>query len=340
MKYGLLTYTSEFKDFNVGDYIQSLAAEQFLPSKPDYLINREKLNSFSEEEAKIILNGWFTHHPINWMPSEMLKPLFISFHISSLVYNQMLVPESINYLKKHEPIGCRDIDTMNLLLQNGVEAYFSGCLTLTLGRTYKSNLKNDEILFVDPHVYRSKNFFFILKNFFQLLFCFRFILKLSKRKEENQNLKSIYRTLLFYNQYGKCFNKQELLNAGYIKHYYITDKFTNESQKFQLAEQLLNRYAKAKLIITSRIHCALPATGLETPVIYIDDVQQDISSSCRLNGLLDFFNVIENRKGVLCGSFFNEFRKYPTKSEIKNPIKYVSFKQLLEEKCEKFVNEN
>ncbi|MHB9292886.1 hypothetical protein Holit_01999 [Hollandina sp. SP2] len=46
----------------------------------------------------------------------------------------MLSPAGIKYLKKHEPIGCRDYGTVKLLGKYGINAYFSGCLTLTLGR--------------------------------------------------------------------------------------------------------------------------------------------------------------------------------------------------------------
>ena len=35
-------------------------------------------------------------------------------------------------LQKHQPIGCRDEDTKQMLLDQGIEAYVSGCLTLTL----------------------------------------------------------------------------------------------------------------------------------------------------------------------------------------------------------------
>ena len=45
MKYGLLTYAENRKSFNVGDYIQSLAANQFLPQVDEYL-NREALADY------------------------------------------------------------------------------------------------------------------------------------------------------------------------------------------------------------------------------------------------------------------------------------------------------
>jgi len=79
MKYGLLSY--EFKrHFNVGDYVQSIAARQFLP-QVDRFLNREKLHGYRGEKIRLIMNGWFMFHPENWPPSPDIEPLFVAFHI-------------------------------------------------------------------------------------------------------------------------------------------------------------------------------------------------------------------------------------------------------------------
>ncbi|GAA5203435.1 hypothetical protein [Microbacterium jejuense] len=59
-----------------------------------------------------------------------IRPLFISFHISS---GRTLTPAAVEYLKANGPIGCRDWHTVRLLLAKGVPAYFSGCVTTTIG---------------------------------------------------------------------------------------------------------------------------------------------------------------------------------------------------------------
>jgi hypothetical protein len=61
MKYKLLSAHTE-KTVNIGDYIQALASLQFLPSF-DGFVEREGLNSYSEEECTVIMNGWFMHNP-------------------------------------------------------------------------------------------------------------------------------------------------------------------------------------------------------------------------------------------------------------------------------------
>ena len=127
---------------NLGDDIQSLAARQYLPHV-DALAEREALNRYDGPEAKIILNGWFMEDGRNWPPSERLIPLITSFHISQARRNRLnwwrpsaksclLSPQNKQFLKVHGPVGARDEATRDLLLANGIDSYFSGCLTLTL----------------------------------------------------------------------------------------------------------------------------------------------------------------------------------------------------------------
>ena len=141
MKYKLLATRSK-NQINIGDYIQSLAASQFLPSI-DGFVQREKLNQYSSEEVTIIMNGWFMHQPENWPPSPQINPIFLSFHLNILAKDQLLSEKSVAYFKKHKPIGCRDFQSVQFLKSKNVDAYFSGCLTLTLGEKYFSKEKED-----------------------------------------------------------------------------------------------------------------------------------------------------------------------------------------------------
>jgi hypothetical protein len=124
--------------------IQSIAAEQFLP-QIDLRVDRERLDRppSGAPDCKIILNRWYTHAPECWPPASFLKPLITSFHISREVFplnvgglsaaDVLMRGESLRYLRDHKPVGARDLYTLDLLRQHGVESYFSGCLTLTLG---------------------------------------------------------------------------------------------------------------------------------------------------------------------------------------------------------------
>ena len=157
MKKGVLVYSALGGNVNIGDYIQSLAALQYMGDGVDYYINREQLDEFNEENVKLIMNGWFTHEPNHWPPSSFISPLFVSFHINSLSKKQLLSEAGLNYFKLHEPIGCRDLDTTQLLKEKGINAFFSGCLTLTLGKKYTSDKRTEKIYFVDAFSSSNKN---------------------------------------------------------------------------------------------------------------------------------------------------------------------------------------
>ena len=71
---GLLVYTLTEKGVgNIGDYVQSLAAQQYFPSTEKF-IHRDYLNKSLEKKTKLIMNGWFTYHPENWPPHENIDP--------------------------------------------------------------------------------------------------------------------------------------------------------------------------------------------------------------------------------------------------------------------------
>lgn len=79
--------------------------------------------------------GWFTHevHAGRYvfpLPSNIL-PIYMSLHIAQ---PEILTAEAIEHLKACAPIGCRDINTVRLLRNLDVPAFFNGCVTLTLDR--------------------------------------------------------------------------------------------------------------------------------------------------------------------------------------------------------------
>ena len=55
----------------------------------------------------------------------------------------------------------------------------------------------------------------------------------------------------------------------------------NDDYYFSEADRLLKKYADAKLVVTSRIHRVLPCTGMETPVIYVQNKNEDEISKYR-----------------------------------------------------------
>ncbi len=322
MKYGLLTYEENKKFFNVGDNVQSLAAKQYLP-QVDTFLNRERLADYKGEKIKLIMNGWFTHNYTNWVPSDDIEPLFVSFHVNNTAAPGMLNEKGIAYLKKHQPIGCRDQFSADTLKAKGIDAYFSGCLTLTLD-TYKvdDSLRNDEIYIVDP-LYSYPTWEKVTYNWKRFLRSIQNgkIFKLSHQKKHVANF----------------IDKEVLKKAIYVNQEPPANKYT-EAEKFQMAEDLLHKYAKAKLVITSRIHCALPCLAMGTPVIFVNGFDSFVDS-CRFDGILDLFNRIDvdTKTGDYTTNFGLE-GKVKLDTMVKNLEKHHALAEPLKVKCRDFIN--
>ena len=155
VKYALYKYSTE----NVGDEIQSIAARRFLP-RVDYYIDRDRIgewkNENQDETVKLITNGWYMRDPFKWPPTDKtLDPLLISMYVEPKKVSSGSIPqevfqtdESKEYLRKFGPVGARDKSTLEYFKKNGIDSYFSGCITLTLQRD-PSIKKADYILAVD-----------------------------------------------------------------------------------------------------------------------------------------------------------------------------------------------
>jgi len=207
---------------NIGDQIQSLAVEQFLPGL-DIRINRDSLSKFQEKEQHLlVMNGWFSHTPNLCFPvHEPVCALFWGFHVTDWnnTWEYVLRPESIAYLKRHEPIGCRDLTTMECFRESGINAFYSKCLTLTFPKR-ASEPKDGWNILVDAQHLPIPNH--ILKE------------SISVSHKVPNNLP--------------------------------------EKVKFIYARYLLNLYKEnAKLVITTRLHCALPCIAMGIPVVFFGD---------------------------------------------------------------------
>lgn len=219
MKYGSFKYGT----WNIGDEVQTLAAEQHLPPV-EQRFNRDTLRYAEAAEPHLtIMQGWFAQVPYaSFPPSQAILPVFYGFHISikkSTHRHTFMSPEAVAYFNKHAPIGCRDRYTAEMLQKVGVDAFYSKCLTLTFPKR-KTTPKHPKIFLVDAP---------------------EFILPKSMRKEVIE-----------------------------IEHRF--DLNLEDEEKRQIAGRILEMYREeAGLVITGRLHCALPCTAMGIPVIYVGD---------------------------------------------------------------------
>jgi len=235
LSWGALIYDSR----NLGDEIQTLAAINLIPHIPKLLpIHREYLDQpqFSslrhQSILPIILNGWFTHLPDNWPPHESLKPIFVGLHINA-EKKALFDHKHRDYYNLNGPIGCRDTTTVKYLESIGVNAFFSGCPTITLPRPPVE--RTEQVLVVDAH---QKSADIHIPDPTQLL--------------------------------STLVPSRILEKAKFVTHNVEGYKYRRHGYKLKKAVELLNLYASSKLVITSRLHCALPCLAFGTPCLFLN----------------------------------------------------------------------
>ena len=180
---------------------------------------------------------------------------------------------------------------------------------MTLGKKYKTDKKDDKIYFVDPYYefgdsHNKSRWFRHLKAWW---FCVKHWKKVSKFINGFAcEFSSIYRRIpsldkrlmasSFYHAYSTLFSDDILFSATYINHCVKQSDYPTDEIKMEYARSLIKKYASAKLVVTSRIHCGLPCLGVETPVIFVTSEALNgdtVRSSGRFGGLIDLFHVAE-----------------------------------------------
>ena len=89
------------------------------------------------EGTWVLCLGWYMHALFTMRHGfplhRNLRPIFVSFHCNK---RSLLTPEAVEYLRRYGPVGCRDWTTAHLLNSMDVPAFFSGCLTTTIGALF------------------------------------------------------------------------------------------------------------------------------------------------------------------------------------------------------------
>ena len=340
-KYALMVVKNETDEkINIGDYIQALAAKQFVGDTDVYIERETDLKAYDGEPVKMIMNGWYMNHTENWPPSPKIQPLYVALHINKSGLPGFVREESIRYFKQHEPIGCRDTNSAEILQEKGVDAYFSGCLTLTLGRNYKSERKSGKVYIVEPHCVKSISFRrekLLSLKLITFLLCHWGDVKKIAAKKKDKGKYALINNAYYLMTFSKRFDYKMLVEAEYINQYNydIIKEYPTNKKLMEYAEELVKKYAEASCVITSRIHCALPCLGIETPVIYVENTRDNIYSTMRFGGLKDLFNVMvwdgKKLSGLECGYKIN------TQNFPRNKETWKKYANSLINKCVDFV---
>jgi len=247
MKIFTLAYTGAKLDYriNLGDEIQSIAASRLLPHV-DGAVSRESLH-LVKDPCVVSFNGFFMDS-LNWPPSKNVIPIPFAFHISRKYEKNICSEAGLAYIKRFEPIGCRDRGTQSILQKHGVDAYYSKCLTLTLDKRDKQP-ENGKIYIVG------------VTNSLQ---------RVIPRNYRNE--------AVYVNQ-----SKVQLPNFS-------------PKLKAEMAHSLLEDYKNnASLVITSRIHCAMPCVAMGIPVIFLFSKQNSDDYRVKIIEDIIGINYIDER---------------------------------------------
>lgn len=220
---------------NIGDVLQGMVARQFLPATATPA-DREAMKSLpADEPAVLIANGWYLHNRASFPPPDCVTPIYVSVHIDHPALLRR--EEAREHFRRHAPIGCRDGKTLWLLRGWGIPAYYSSCLTLTARELVPAAVEpSGELLLVDGVDHPVPE---------PIL----------------QRLES---------QFGGRFTR--------ISHDPpdIGGEFSDYCANTEAhVARLLARYKASRLIVTTKIHCALPSLSLGAPVMLVHPTPKD-----------------------------------------------------------------
>lgn len=184
------------------------------------------------------------------------------------------------HFKKNAPIGCRDSKTLWLMRGFGIPAYYSSCLTLTfISSNFKLENKS-EVIWVDNIDHPIP-------------------IKIEQKLNE-----------LLPNGFSKI--SHDPLSRFLKFETYVEDNT-------ELTFSLFKRYEEAKLVLTTKIHCALPCIGMGVPVILIHPNPNDP----RLTVLSKLIKIISYEELMLINELPEPSVEKNKASKIKNNLTYL-----------------
>ena len=221
MRYGILEYKNP-NIINIGDGMQiisvlNLYRQWGVDEKEIIRVSYFDLETYDGEEVLLPIcfpmYGYNMHNHVTCWSSKII-PVFLSLSL----FDTNLSEADIEYLKRFEPIGCRDAFTAEGLQKCGVRAYLNGCITLTLDG--------------ERNAHNGKKVFLI------------------DVPEE----------------FEQCMPEE--LRTDVCRHTHIFHRIGMRTDEY--ARKLMEQYEReASIVITGRMHAALPCYSAGLPVIFV-----------------------------------------------------------------------
>lgn len=295
MKYGLYYFRNTH---NLGDDMWAYAQSLFYPHI-DYLIDNTsvyKFRSENDEDVATIIGAFVEPRNYEWsfFPPSNLIPFFAGAYFRSTMWEFLQNDEIRKYLKAFEPIGTRTVVNATNFLNLGIDAYYAGCITMTLPKRKKN--KSNYVCLVDVPDYVERY--------------------VREALGENVEFRKMTHDL------------PQLGQDVYLKHRNLSIK-----DRFKQIEDILQIYADARLVVTSRLHCALPCLTQDTPILLTlpKDGSGIVDMYDRMESFLEFFHMCwyEDFKE---GSVNYDFQNPPS-----NPKRYLIYRDALNESINDFI---
>ena len=137
-----------------------------------------------------------------------------------------------------------------------------------------------------------------------------------------------------------------MLNADYITHWMDVkmDGSVTNDDLLNTAEDLIKKYASAKMVITSRIHAGLPCLGVGTSVVFIanEEVVSEngsFNTPGRLEGLIELFRVLklESSNFDTEDEELKKIKKFSLETEFDNKNDWKPYAEDLAKKATEFM---
>lgn len=274
---------------NLGDDIQSYAVRKLLP-QVDYYIEREALDTFlpeTLEKVAVIVSGWYLYSHLNWPPSLFIAPLVTSIHFDTY-YS-----------------CCLDSNILKNFILDGYG-----------GEWLKSN---------GPIGCRDGDTKKMLDDF-DIPNYFSGCATLTLPRFDNVAATDKIIAVDISEKALEALKEKTSLPIETYTHYIELSEYGYDT-RFDMVEERLKAYQSARLVITTRLHAALPCLALGVPVLFI---KEDWALN-RTGTWLEYLNYMDV-SAFECGNFDEHYLL-----GITNPRKHLPLKAALLKQCADFI---
>jgi hypothetical protein len=249
----------------------------------DRLVNRDALDMDPGAEVALILNGWFLQRPRNWPPHPRFRPLITSFHLDA--ERSRRAP----WRRSPADLVLRSEGVAYLQRHGPIGARDPGTLALLQAKGIES--------------YHSG--------------CLTLTLQRDDALPRDRGIVACDLAPDTLTALHRRMSRPVTITT------HIDTVTVGPEKRFAAAQALLDTYARAEVVVTSRLHCLLPCLAFGTPVLFVTSHphQPRLEPAMRLGHACTDKDFIAGRNG------------YDLAAPPLNPSAFTEFRDLLIERC-------